>query len=589
MRQSQHFGLTLKDAPREAQTTAHRLRRKPMRFKTCLRLWLLFLAGLAVAVLGPGAGLAQAAPKAKNVIVLIVDGCSAEQYTFGRWFKGAPLSFDPYRVGAIQTYIADSVIADSAPAASAFATGVRTSDKYISVGPHPNIIDRVPVPPEALRYRPVATVLEGAKLLKKSTGIVATSHVAHATPAAYMAHTDSRSHEDDIMEQAVYQGIDVVFGGGRRLLIPKELKGRRNDGENLYEYLKGWGYQIVENRKELEKTSSPRVFGMFAPSHMDPEIDRPRLHPEQPTLAEMTRKAIDLLSRDKDGFFLMVEGSQVDWACHANDPAYLLGDLLAFDQAVAVALDFAKRDGQTLVLAMSDHNTGGFSIGNHASNAIYPQMKVEAFLDPFRKMQASTSRMWELIDTDKTAARVKAVLKEGWALDITDEDAQKILTLASSYKDSPYYAIGEVLCPKYTYVGWTTHGHCGGDVPLHAFGPGKPGGVLEAPDIARVCASAMGFDLQKLTERLFVDAGQAFGDGRVLLDRRDPANPVVSITVGATTAELPVNKNLLRIGEKAYALEGVVVYAPKPDKAYIPLQAVHLVRGSRTALPKITN
>jgi alkaline phosphatase len=88
---------------------------------------------------------------------------------------------------------------------------------------------------------------------------------------------------------------------------------------------------------------------------------------------------------------------------------------------------------------------------------------------------------------------------------------------------------------------------------------------------------------------LFVDAGQAFGDGRVLLDRRDPANPVVSITVGATTAELPVNKNLLRIGEKAYALEGVVVYAPKPDKAYIPLQAVHLVRGSRTALPKITN
>jgi len=560
-----------------------------MSVKSLARNWFLFLPGIAVAVLFAGGGQAEAAPKAKNVIVLIVDGCSAEQYTFARWFKGAPLAFDPYRVGAIQTYIADSVIADSAPAASAFATGVRTSDKFISVGPHKDTISGVPVPPEDLRYRPVATVLEGAKLLKKSTGIVATSRVTHATPAAYVAHTVSRSNEDDIMEQAVYQGIDVVFGGGKRHLIPKEFKGRRVDGDHLLEYLKGWGYQIVENRRDLEKIRSARVFGMFAPSHMDPEIDRPRLHPDQPTLAEMTRKAIELLSRDKDGFFLMVEGSQVDWACHANDPAYLLSDLLAYDQAVAVALDFAKKDGRTLVLAMSDHNTGGFSIGNHASNAIYPQMKVEAFLNPFRKMQASSVRMWELIEPDKTAARVKAVVQEGWALDITEEEAQKILALASSYKDSAYHAIGEVLCPKYTYVGWTTHGHCGGDVPLHAFGPGKPSGMLAAPDIARVCADAMGFDLQNLTQRLFVSAAQAFADGRVTMDKRDPANPVVTIASGGKTAELPVNKNLLKIGEKMYPLEGIVLYDSKSDKAYIPLQAVHMIKASRAALPKITN
>jgi len=107
---------------------------------------------------------------------------------------------------------------------------VRTSDKFISVGPHPETISGVTVPPEDLRYRPVATVLEGARLLKKSTGIVATSRVTHATPAAFMAHVPSRVQEDDIMEQAVHQGIDVVFGGGRRHLIPKELKGRRVDG-----------------------------------------------------------------------------------------------------------------------------------------------------------------------------------------------------------------------------------------------------------------------------------------------------------------------------------------------------------------------
>ncbi len=559
-----------------------------MRLTRPFQKWPLLVLCIVAAFLFASENPAQAVPKAKNVIVLIADGCSAEQYTFARWFKGAPLSFDPYRVGAVQTYIADSVIADSAPAASAFATGVRTSDKFISMGPHPDTISGVPVPPEDLRYRPVATVLEGARLLKKSTGIVATSRVTHATPAAYVAHTVSRSNENDIMEQAVYQGIDVVFGGGRRLLIPKELKGQRIDGANLYEALKGWGYQIVENRQDLEKTASGRVFGMFAPSHMDPEIDRSRLHPDQPTLEEMTRKAIELLSRDSEGFFLMVEGSQVDWACHANDPAYLLSDLLAYDRAVAVALDFAKRDGRTLVLAMSDHNTGGFSIGNHASNGIYPQMKVEAFLDPFRRMQASSVRMWELIAPDRTTARVKAVVKEGWALDIADEDAQQILSLASSYKDSAYQAIGEVLCPKYTYVGWTTHGHCGGDVPLHAFGPGKPSGVLAAPDMARVCADAMGFDLHKLTQRLFVPAAQAFADGRVALDKSDPANPVVTIAAAGKTAELPVNQNRLKMGEKLHALEGVVVYVPNTDRAYIPLQAVHMIRGTRAALPKIT-
>ncbi|MFO7709350.1 MAG: alkaline phosphatase [Desulfobacterales bacterium] len=133
----------------------------------------------------------EAAP-AKNVIVLIADGCSSEQHTFARWFKGVPLSYDPYQVGAIKTFIADSVIADSAPAATAFATGVRTNGRFISVGPNADVLSTLPQPPKDLHYRPLATVLEGATLLKKATGIVATSRVTHATPAAFVAHTDSR-------------------------------------------------------------------------------------------------------------------------------------------------------------------------------------------------------------------------------------------------------------------------------------------------------------------------------------------------------------------------------------------------------------
>jgi len=547
-----------------------------------------FIVVLAVLSL-LGAGPAQAAAKAKNAIVLIVDGCSAEQYTLARWFKGAPLSFEPYQVGAVKTHIADSVIADSAPAASAFATGVRTSDKLISVGPRKDTITGVPAPPEELRYRPLATVLEGAKLLKKATGIVATSRVTHATPAAYIAHTPSRANEDDIMEQAVYQGINVVFGGGRRHLVTTEFKGRRTDGDNLYAYLKNWGYAIVDNRDAMQASSADRVFGAFAHSHMDPEIDRPRLHPEQPTLEEMTLKAIEILSRDPDGFFLMVEGSQVDWACHANDPAHMLSDLLAYDKAVAAALDFARRDGKTLVLAVSDHNTGGFSIGNYASDGVYPRMKVEHLLEPIRKMKSSAAFMWAQIEKEKSAARVRSVIKEGWSIDITDEEANQILDRAQPFKDDAYFVLGEMLCPKYTSLGWTTHGHCGGDVPLFAFGPGKPGGVVDAPDIARVCARAMGFDLEKLNRRLFVEAARAFGGGRVAVDKSDPVNPVVKIASGGKTAELPVNKNLLKMGERMFSLEGVVVYAPDTEKAYIPLQAVHMIKGSKQPLPKISN
>ena len=426
----------------------------------------------------------------------------------------------------------------------------------------------------------------GARLLKKATGIVATSRVSHATPGAYVAHVPMRDDENDIMEQAVYQGLDVVLGGGKRHLLPKDSKGSRTDGENLLQVLKGQGYAFVENRRDLLAVSSGRVFGMFADNHMDPEIDRPVVHPDQPTLAEMTRKAIDLLSRDRDGFFLMVEGSQVDWACHANDPPHMVSDLLAYDQAVQVALEFAKKDGHTLVLAISDHNTGGFSIGNHNSNKIYPQMKVEELLDPVRRMKVSGFRLWESLK-EKTPEAFKAAVRDGWGMDVTDAEAQQVVALADSYKANAYHAIGEILCPTHTYIGWTTHGHCGGDVPLHAYGPGKPGGVVDAPYIARVCASAMGLDLQKLNRRLFVDAAEVF-PGRATVDRSQPENPVVKVaTAGGVTAELPVNKNVLKVGEKVYALEGVVVYAPTTGRAYIPQQAVNLIQGTR-GLPRIT-
>jgi alkaline phosphatase len=544
----------------------------------------------AILILFPGSAIcapASAAEKARNVILLIADGCSYEQYTLARWFKGQPLSLDPILVGAIKTFTADSLVASSAPAASAYATGVRTSDRFISVGPHAETLTGVPVPDPDLQYRPLATVLEGARLLGKATGVVATSRITQATPAAFVAHVHDRGMEDDIMEQAVYQGLDVVFGGGRRYLLPKDDKGSRSDSENLLEVLRSKGYVTAGTRDEMAVIRQGKAFGLFADSHLDAEIDRPGLHPDQPTLEEMTRKAIGLLSRDPDGFFLMVEGSQVDWACHANDPAYLLSELLAFDRAVGVALDFARKDGKTLVLVVSDHNTGGMSIGNYAASY---GMKREALLAPLRKMQVSAAALWEKLGEERTPLRLKDALKEGWGMNITDEDAGQVLGLAARYKTAKgaeHYALGELLCPRYTFVGWTTHGHTGGDVPLHAFGPGRPFGVIDGPDVARVCAGAMGLDMAKLNQRLFVDAGNAFGEGAVKIEKADPANPVVTIHYEGKQAELPVNQNWLFLDGRARTLEGVVVYAPKKERAYIPLQAVQWIKGSEKPLPPV--
>jgi alkaline phosphatase len=525
---------------------------------------------------------------AKNLIVLIADGCAAEQYTLARWFKGKPLALDQICVGAVKTHIADSVVADSAPAATAFATGYLTSGKFIGVGPRNPILPGVPAPDPMLSYKPLASVLEGAKLMGKATGIVATSRVTHATPAAYYAHVPARRMENDIMEQGVYQNLDVVLGGGKRHLLSKEYGGKRTDDENLMEVLQERGYTFVATSDELQKVKSGKVYGIFAYSSMEAEIDRPEFTPQQPTLEDMTKKAIDLLSQDPDGFFLLVEGSQVDWACHANDPAHLISDLLMFDRAVKAALDFAQQNGRTLVLAFSDHNCGGMSIGNYATGKNYSQMKLEALLQPLKKMKLSSLGLWRKLGAHKTPEKVKEVVQEFWGLDITDQEAQQILDIAQEYGGGSNFGFGEVLCPKYTYIGWTTHGHTGGDVPLFAFGPYRPIGLLEGPDIGKMSAQALGMNLKPLNERLFQEATTALEGGQVTIDKSDPANPVVKITYQEKKAELPVNKNILKLDGETIQLEGVVVYAPDTGKAYLPSQAINLIKGSASTLPSVT-
>jgi len=526
-------------------------------------------------------------PIAKNVIVLIVDGCSSEQYTLARWHKGEPLALDAIRVGAVKTHSADSVITDSAAAASAFATGVRTDGHVLSLTPK-TTVGGASAPSRALH--PMATVLEGARLLGKATGIVATSSVTHATPAAYMAHAPSRGDLDDIMEQAVYQNVDVVLGGGASSLLPEQQGGLRRDRENLAEVLHARGYQLPRTRDALRRIEAGKVFGTFADEHMAADCDRPEVAPQEPSLLEMTEKAVELLAGDPDGFFLMVEASQVDWACHANDPAHLLSDLAMYDRVVTRALDFAKRDGQTLVLALSDHNTGGMSIGNRATDKSYRHTSVEDLIGPLRNMKRSAKTLWAKLEGDLTIGKVKTVVAEYWGLKISDADAADVLEVADGYGEgAKHSAFGEVLCAKYTCLGWTTHGHAGGDVPLHAFGPGRPVGVVDGPDVAQITAAAFGLDLERLNRRLYQEATEALPDANVTIEQPTPHNFVIQVERKGRTARLPANKNLLQLDDRTIELEGVVVCVRdgQTRKAYLPMQAVKLITGVSESLPAV--
>ena len=188
---------------------------------------------------------ASSEAKIKNIIILVPDGCSQSLQTLARWYSGKPLQLDEMMAGTVSTYSTDSVITDSSSAATAFATGYKTTNGFVSIGPAgDSVLSTLEIPPEELQYSPLATVLEGSKLEGKATGLVATSRVSHATPAAFASHVDNRDNETEITEQMVYEDIDVVFGGGSDYLIPVAEGGKRTDGENLTQVLLDRDYQL---------------------------------------------------------------------------------------------------------------------------------------------------------------------------------------------------------------------------------------------------------------------------------------------------------------------------------------------------------
>lgn len=509
----------------------------------------------------------------RNVILMIPDGMSPAAVTLARWYQnGMPLAMDEMACGMVRTYSADAPIADSAPAATAYATGFKSHTGYIGVLPdQATMPGEMPIRPEDAR-RPVANILEAARLAGKSTGLVFTCEAPHATPADFAAHYPDRKNYDDILEQMVYQKIDVVLGGGAYFLTPAA----RKDGEDLVSELKRMGYEYITDPYQLARSTSSRIWGAFAAKDMAYDFDRDP--DKEPSLAEMTKKAIEVLSRNPRGFFLMVEGSKIDWASHANDPIGVISDTLAFDKAVKVALDFAKSSRDTVVIVVADHANGGISIGDRASSNNYDKLTLEEIIGPLRKARLTGEGVEKKLSSDRS--NIREVMSIYYGIDdLTDEEVEEIKKARAG---SLNYTVGPMIS-KRAHIGWTTNGHTGDDVVLYVYAPhgDRPTGVIDNTDIAKYMERQLGLNLAVTTQQLFVPASELESRGlKVSVDRTNESNPVLLIEKNGAVVKFPVNKNYFIFGSGSMEMDGVTVFNGR--SWFIPRKGLNFILDLRS-------
>lgn len=371
---------------------------------------------------------AFAAPQAgaqRRVVLFVADGAGVSYWTAAR-FAADQLAVSQFKVmGLVDTRASNHPITDSGAGATAYSAGIRTFNGAIGVGPD---------------SQPVETVLEAARKQGMATGIVATSTVTDATPASFIAHVPSRAMQFDIARQMTTLAPDVILGGGLRWFDPAV----RPDRQDLLGTLRTTHTVVTDTTAFAQVDSSDtKLVGLFAASDMPPARHR------RPTLAAMTTAAINVLSRDPQGFFLMVEGSQPDWRGHNNEPLDLVvEEMLDFDAAIGVALAYQRRVPDVLILVVSDHETGGLALEVARDSAVLTAA-AESFNAAIRHMR-----------------RVMGLLTPP-AADSAEAVATSMQIAAARMQNTARTARQEGLTAEYT-----TGGHTPEMVPLFASGPG---------------------------------------------------------------------------------------------------------------------
>jgi len=273
----------------------------------------------------------------RNIILLIGDGMGIAHLNAAMSVSSQPLNLVsfPYS-GFSVTFSSDNYVTDSAAGGTAISAGEKTNNGMIGVRP------------DSSRLLLITEILKEKGF---STGAVSTSAITHATPASFVAHNSGRGNYEDIASDFLSGTLDVFIGGGKNHFA------LRKDGKDLTTDLKNMGYEVVFTEEEMVNSTSPKLAGLLADEHL-PTVTEGRTG----LLEKMTAKAIEVLSADEDGFFLMVEGSMIDWGAHANDIEYVVSETIDFDKAVGVALKYARENGNTLVVVTADHETGGLTI-----------------------------------------------------------------------------------------------------------------------------------------------------------------------------------------------------------------------------------
>lgn len=381
---------------------------------------------VALVFLMPLSLLAQSPAPVKNVIFMIADGTSFSTISLARWYQRLTdptqerLHLDPYLSGSIFTYCSNAPVGDSAPTTSTYMTGIPSIKGFVATYPFSDGEDDIiPLDP-SMEYRPLMTLMQATKILQgRRIGLVATSEFPHATPADCVASSYSRKKYDWIVPQMVHNNIDVVIAGGAVLLHQEEM-----------EFLKSKGYDVYkDDLSSLTEYQGDKLWSLFGP--MDIAYDLDAVGGKDPRLDEMTAAALRILDGSEEGFMLMVEGSKIDWAAHANDPVGMATDLLAFDRAVGVALEFAKRDGNTVVIVTSDHGNSGLSIGKRELTNYAGASKKEVF-GPLTDIRLTSIGMEAKLQ-DLESENIAEYFKEMTSIEITPEEAE-ILNLLRSLK-----------------------------------------------------------------------------------------------------------------------------------------------------------
>ncbi|CDM69522.1 alkaline phosphatase [Clostridium bornimense] len=509
---------------------------------------------------------AKAANKPKNVILLIADGMSNSATNVARYYKDSQdgiwgndsLYIDDYLTGYSKTQWNKGPITDSAPGGTALSCGVKSDDSHVGVTP-----DDIPI----------ASVLEAAQDQGKATGIIATCEIMHATPSDFTAHNASRSDYNSLMKQQIYNNVDVVLGGGDKFLYDKDGNGKRkDDNKDLTEEIKELGYDYITTKDEMNSTTSNKIWGMFADTDMAYEGDRQEFNKEQPTLAEMTNKAIEVLSKDEDGFFLMVEGSKIDWAAHANDTAGMVNDILAYDDAVKTAIEFAKKDKNTVVISTTDHGNSGISIGNSDTTNSYSKMTFDESVGNLKGYKLSKPKFNEIIN-GKTDEEISGLVEKYFGITNLTVDELALIKAGNIEKVEASRA----------KLGFTTTGHTGGDVAVYTYAPegiDVISGVVDNTYIAKYIEKQISLDLAGTTSKRFADISSEISKlgGTIEVDTTDKLNPVAIIKKNnKEVIKLYVNTNVVEAGGKKQSINGVIVYSA--NKLFASEEIIDLYKG----------